>query len=162
MSEPTHDTASGRVWYLRTGSDTDGAVHEQRVEYLPASPAPPAHLHPAQDEHFFVESGAMIFVVDGQARRIATGEEITVTRGTPHLVYNASDTQPAVVRWQTRPALRTTEFFSTVAALGDDAALLDRALLAHEYRDVFRLVGPSRFAAAVLGRIARLLGRRLP
>lgn len=162
MNEPTHDGPSGRVWYLRTGTDTGGEVHEQRVEYLPASPAPPAHLHPAQDEHFLVESGAMIFVVDGHVRRVAAGEKITVPRATPHLVYNASDTAPAVMLWETRPALRTAEFFDTVAALGDEPRLLDRALLAHEYRDVFRLAGPTRYAVPLVGRLARLVGRRLP
>ncbi len=39
---------------------------------------------------------------------------------------------------------------------------LDAALLAHSYRDVFRLTGPVRFAVPVLARLAAMRGRSLP
>jgi mannose-6-phosphate isomerase-like protein (cupin superfamily) len=159
---PTHEDAATRVWYLRTAASSDGEVHEQRVEYRPGSPFPPAHLHPAQDEHFEVLRGAMRFVVDSREQVIRTGETLDVPRGTPHRARNASATEPAVVRWETRPALRTTAFFSTAAQLGDDRSLLDGALLAHEYRDVFRLTGPLRLLVPVLARLATLRGRTLP
>jgi mannose-6-phosphate isomerase-like protein (cupin superfamily) len=160
--DPTHEDATSRVWYLRTARSSDGEVHEQRVEYFPGSPFPPAHLHPAQDEHFEVEVGAMLFVVDGDERRVEAGQTLNIPRGTVHRARNASSTEPAVVRWETRPALRTTDFFSTAARLGDDASPLDLALLAHEYRDVFRLVGPRAPLVPVVARVARWTGRSLP
>jgi mannose-6-phosphate isomerase-like protein (cupin superfamily) len=159
---PTHESATARVWYLRTGEDSDGALHEQRVEYLPGSPFPPTHFHPAQDEHFEVERGRMLFVVDGTDRVVNAGETIDIPRGTPHRARNASQTDSAVVRWETRPALRTTAFFSTAARLGDRMNLLDSALLAYEYRDVFRLTGPTRLLVPVVARVARLTHRSLP
>jgi mannose-6-phosphate isomerase-like protein (cupin superfamily) len=159
---PTHEHTTSRVWYLRTGEDTDGELHEQRVEHLPGSPFPPTHLHPDQDEHFEVEHGRMLFVIDGTERLVSAGETIDIPRGTPHRARNASDSQPAIVRWETRPALRTTAFFGTAARLGDDMGLLDSALLAGEYRDVFRLTGPTRFLVPVLAGLARLAGRSLP
>jgi mannose-6-phosphate isomerase-like protein (cupin superfamily) len=159
---PTHEDATSRVWYLRTGEDTDGEVHEQRVEYLPGSPFPPTHLHPSQDEHFEVERGQMLFVVDGIERLVSAGETTDIPRGTPHRARNASPSEAAVVRWETRPALRTTAFFTTAARLGDDMGLLDSALLAHEYRDVFLLTGPTRLLVPVVARVARLAGRSLP
>lgn len=159
--EPTYTTPTSRVWHLRTGPDSGGDVHEQLVEYAPGSPFPPSHHHPAQDEHFEVVAGEMLFVVDGTRVRVGAGQSIDIQRGRSHRARNASASEPARVRWETRPALRTTEFFLTAAALGD-ASLPDMALLAHEYRDVFRLDGPERLAVPILGRIARLAGRRLP
>lgn len=161
-SPPTYETSTSRVWHVRTGETSGGDVHEQRVEYFPGSPFPPAHYHPNQDEHFEIERGAMLFVVGGEERVVRAGESLDIPRGTPHRARNASDTDPAFVRWETRPALRTTEFFLTAAALGDEAGLLDSALLAHEYRDVFRLSGPLRPLVPVVAGFARLVGASLP
>lgn len=158
---PTHETSTSRVWYLQTAGSSGGEVHEQRVEYLPGSPFPPEHLHPDQDEHFEIERGQMLFVVDGTDHLLGPGDTLDIPRGTAHRARNASSFQSAVVRWETRPALRTTEFFTTAAAL-DDAGTLDSALLAHEYRDVFRATGALGALVPILGRIARLRGRRLP
>jgi mannose-6-phosphate isomerase-like protein (cupin superfamily) len=161
-TSPTHEDGSSRVWYLQTGQSSGGAVHEQRVEYAPGSPFPPTHLHPSQDEHFEVESGRMLFVIDGLEHEVAAGGTLDIPRGTPHRARNASEVEPAVVRWETRPALRTTEFFSTAARLGQRMNLLDAGLLAHEFRDVFRPTGITRLAVPVVARLARLTGRTLP
>lgn len=161
-AEPTHQGRTSRVWYLQTAETSHGAVHEQRVEYLPGSPFPPTHYHPAQDEDFEVEAGRMLFVVDGEEHVVEAGGTLHIPRGTPHRARNASTTESAVVRWETRPALRTTTFFATAARLGDGMGLLDAALLAHEFRDVFRPTGVKRLLVPVIGRAARLVGRRLP
>jgi mannose-6-phosphate isomerase-like protein (cupin superfamily) len=160
--QPTHGDATSRVWYLRTGADTGGQLHEQRVEYLPGAPFPPEHLHPDQDEHFEVESGEMLFVIAGREHLIGPGEVIDIPRRTPHRARNASRSLSAVVRWETRPALRTGEFFSSAARLGPERALLDSALLAHEYRDVFRLCGPAAHFVPLLAGVARRRRRPLP
>jgi mannose-6-phosphate isomerase-like protein (cupin superfamily) len=161
-TRPTHEDGTGRVWYLQTGASSCGAVHEQRVEYRPGSPFPPEHLHPSQDEHFEIESGRMLFMLGGVEHVVEAGDTIDIPRGTPHRARNASREVAAVVRWETRPALRTTEFFSTAARLGPDMGVLDAALLAHEFRDVFRLTDGRRLLVPVVGRLARLTGRRLP
>ncbi len=159
---PTFETDDTRVWYLRTAASTQGAVHEQRVEYRPGSPFPPTHLHPEQDEHFEVEYGELLFVVDGEEHLVAAGGTIDIPRGTPHRARNHSGERPAYVRWETRPALRTGEFFAVAARLGTDPGLLAAALLAHEYRDVFRPAGPVGLLVPVIARLARLRGLRLP
>jgi hypothetical protein len=79
-----------------------------------------------------------------------------------HRARNASRSLSAVVRWETRPALRTGEFFSSAARLGPEPALLDSALLAHEYRDVFRLCGPASHFVPLLAGVARLRRRPSP
>jgi mannose-6-phosphate isomerase-like protein (cupin superfamily) len=161
-SRPTHEDSTSRVWYLRTATSSHGEVHEQRVEYFPGSPFPPVHLHPAQDEHFEVERGHMLFDVDGTEHHVSAGGTLDIPRGTRHRARNASSSESAVVRWETRPALRTTEFFTTAARLGDEMGLLDSALLAHEYDDAFQLVGPARMLVPGIARLATLLGRSLP
>ena len=158
----TYEDRFTRTTFLRTAADTDGRAHEQRVEYFPASPFPPAHLHPAQDERFVIEAGAMVFVVHGTAQVVGAGEEITIARKTPHRAKNASDTAPAVVRWETRPALRTGDFFYRAHLLGTDAGPIELALLAHEYRDVFRLCGPASHFVPLLAGVARLRRRPSP
>jgi mannose-6-phosphate isomerase-like protein (cupin superfamily) len=158
----SYEDEFSRVTFLRTAADTDGAEHEQRVEYYPGSPFPPTHLHPAQDERFLIETGAMVFVVDGAEKVVHAGEEIAVPRRTAHRARNASDTEPAVVRWETRPALRTGEFFYRAHLLGGKAGVTHLALLAHEYRDVFRLTGATALLVPVIGRLALVTGSRLP
>lgn len=159
---PTHRSATAAVWYLQTAESSDGEVHEQRVEYAPGSPFPPTHLHPRQDEWFEVEHGEMLFEIDGVEHRVAAGSSIQVPRGTPHRARNASAREAAVVRWETRPALRTTEFFTVGARLGDAPGVLVSALLAHRYQDVFRVTGPVGALVPLLAAVARALGRRLP
>lgn len=160
--KPTYVTRNTKVWFLRIASDSNGEVHEQRVEYHPGSPFPPTHFHPSQDEHFEVETGEMLFVVDGAALVVSAGSTIDIPRGTPHKARNASADRSAVVRWETRPALRSTEFFAVANWLGDDMGFLEGALLAHSYRDVFRLTGAIGALLPLVAGVANLFGRRLP
>ena len=162
IAAPTFQNSVSRVWYLRSVDDVGEPIHEQRVEYFPGSPFPPTHYHPDQDEHFEVEQGEMLFVIDGTERVLGVGDTIEIPRGTRHKAKNASSTDSAVVRWETRPALRTTAFFTTAGRLGDDTGPLDSALLAREYRDVFVTTGFIGLLVPVVSRIARMLGRTLP
>jgi hypothetical protein len=104
----------------------------------------------------------MLFLVDGEEHLVGAGESLNIPRGTPHRARNASASEPAIVRWETRPALRTTAFFTVAARLGDDMGILDSALLAREYRAVFRLTGPLAAVVPVAAALARLRCRRLP
>ena len=107
------------------------------------------------------EQRAMIYVVHGAEQRLEAGQVPEVVANVPHKARNASADEVAVVRWATRPALRTERFFRTVGALGD-AGVLHSALLAHEYGDVFRATGALALAIPAVARLARLFGRRLP
>ncbi len=157
-AQPTYTTPGSRVWVVRSDED----VYEQRVEHAAGSPFPPMHFHPAQDEYFEVENGAMVFVIDGIERTVAAGRSIEIGAGTPHKARNASTHEPALVRWVTTPALRSAEFFAAAAKLDPTAGLLDRAVFAHEYRDVFRATGPLGRIIPLVAALARLLGRRPP
>ncbi len=150
----------GVTEFLRTAVETDGELHEQRVVYRPDSPFPQTHFHPGQDERFIVEEGVMLFVLDGKEVPVGVGSEIEIPRGTRHKARNAQETETTTVLWQTRPALRTAEFFCTANALGRDT--LGQTLLVSEYSDVFRLAGPTAWLVPPLATVARVLGKRLP
>lgn len=132
------DDGHVRMEFVRTSAETDGELHEMHVTYAPASPLPPAHLHPAQEERFEVAEGELLFVIDGQPRTVAAGESITVPPGRVHQVRNAGPV-PAVATWQTRPALRTGEFFEAISAALADGDLEVVLGVVGEYAEVFRL-----------------------
>ena len=157
-TDPTYTASGSRIWVLRS----DDEVYEQRVEYAPGSSFPPMHFHPAQDEHFEIEQGAMTFVVDGEERTAVAGSEIDIPAGTPHKARNASADEPATVRWVTTPASRSAAFFAIAARLGDGAGPLEQAAFASEYRDVFQATGMLGRVIPLVAALARLLGRRPP
>lgn len=119
---------------------------ELEVSYGPGGEPPPKHLHPAQDEHFEVLEGSIRVRADGEERDLDAGETIDVPRGTAHQIWNPSSA-PARVLWQTRPALRTLEWFEAIDALhregkvtgGGTPSPVAMMPLLVKYRDVFRL-----------------------
>jgi len=133
-----------RLEILRTGVETDGTLHEMRATYVPESPLPPAHLHPDQDERFEVLEGTLRFLVDGEERTVHAGQFIEVPRGAVHQVHNPGGV-PAVAIWQTRPALRTAEFFHAIHTTTDAEDWEGLTAALREYRDVFLMV-PDPFA----------------
>lgn len=113
-------------------------LHEMRATYRPGSSPPPAHVHPAQAEHFEVHTGELVFVVDGEERVVGAGEGIDVPPGAVHQVHNPGSVD-AEVTWQTRPALRTGEFHCAIAAARDSGDLGRLLAVVEEYADVFVL-----------------------
>ena len=112
---------------------------ELRARYEPGGSAPPAHLHPAQDEHFEILEGAIVAVVADRVVEVSAGETLEVPRGTAHKMWNPSQ-EPAVTRWITRPAGRTLDWFREIAAVQGGEPLGNPATLLKRYEDVFRLV----------------------
>jgi mannose-6-phosphate isomerase-like protein (cupin superfamily) len=141
------------------------------AKYGPAGKPPPPHLHPVQDEHFEVIAGSVRAKVGGEERMLSAGEAIDIPRGTVHQMWNPGE-QPARVRWETRPAGRTEQWFRAIDALHREGRVgkdgmpgpLASGVLLSAYRDTFRLaVAPDvmlRPALAALGLIGRLRGYR--
>ena len=115
---------------------------EVEALYDPAGSPPPAHLHPAQAEHFEVLEGSVTTVVDGNQRALEPGDTLDIPAGAVHQMWNPG-ADPARVTWRTTPAGRTLEWFHALDAFqrdGDTAAI--GAALA-EYSDVFQLAEPT-------------------
>ena len=105
--------------------------------YGPGGAAPPAHLHPSQDEHFEVLAGAIRAVVAGEERDVSVGGTLDVPRGTSHQMWNPHG-EPARVRWETAPAGRTLDWFRALVRAQADPAT-DWPKLLGDFADVFRL-----------------------
>src|SRR6476661_7830518 len=86
----------------------DDEVLEVEAHYRGDAPLAQAHFHPSQDEHFEVLEGRVHAVIDGKEVWYDQGESFDVPAGVPHQMAAEGPTR---TRWETRPALRTAEFF---------------------------------------------------
>jgi mannose-6-phosphate isomerase-like protein (cupin superfamily) len=140
--------------FRQTGAETNGALHVQEARYPGHSAQPPLHRHPLQEERFQIVEGALAFRVGREERTVRAGDELVVPRGAFHCAYNPGDT-PSLVIWETRPALRTAEFFFAMdrASRGMGRArprLADAAAILREYSDEFELAKPPPLVQRIL------------
>jgi mannose-6-phosphate isomerase-like protein (cupin superfamily) len=128
------------------------------------------HVHDHCAEHFEVRAGRITFVLDGDERTLAAGEQVTVVPGTWHRWWNA-DEDEVQVRVRIEPAMRFEEAILVVWGLcadghtsadGRPSPLLG-AVVATRYRRELRYRSPpdavQRLLFPPLAAIARLLGR---
>ena len=166
MADRLDITAGERLEVVQDTPD----VLTVEATYAPCGSRPPAHYHPWQDEHFEVLEGHLRVQVAGAERDLRAGDILDVPRGCPHRMWNPAD-RPARVRWQTRPAGATREWFSALAAL-QGTRHVDRrgrprplafAALAHAHRDTFRLAlrpdAAGRLTVGTLAALAHATGR---
>jgi mannose-6-phosphate isomerase-like protein (cupin superfamily) len=116
----TNPVAGMTLLFVKTAADTDGELLEMEATYEPSSMPPIPHFHPSQREHFEILEGTMHARIDGAERELRAGDEVDVEPGTVHAMWNEGP-EPARTLWQTRPALRTEEFFEQTAAVFREA-----------------------------------------
>ena len=148
------DSGDVLIKYLETSAETGGALHAQEGRYKAHSAFPPLHCHPAQDERFQMIEGGLEFRVDGALRTVKAGDEIAIPRGAYHQARNPFD-EPAIVRWETRPALRTAELYrdlygATARHGGKRPPLHEAAAILREYRHEFRLAKPPALVQRIV------------
>jgi quercetin dioxygenase-like cupin family protein len=139
-----------RLTFLRTAADTGGELLEMESNWTLGGDQPAVHYHPHQEEHFEVLEGELRATVDGAAHTLRTGDVLDLPPGTPHSMWNPGPA-PARALWQTRPALRSEEFFEMVWRLArtakedpENAPDPDRvAAMMRDFEDVFRLGRPG-------------------
>lgn len=144
-----------------------------RIESVnpPGDRTEPVHLHPKQESGAEVVSGALVFEVAGEERRVGPGESITIPAGTPHRFWNDGEEDAHSVQ-HFRPALDIASFFETFFALAARGELdengmpplLQVAVMAPEFSDEIRPASPPwpvvRLMGLVLGPVARMRGYR--
>jgi quercetin dioxygenase-like cupin family protein len=132
-----HGPDGFRLQIVRTGDETGGELLEMEARYSGTGALPPEHLHPRQVERFEVLEGSVRAVVAGEERTYAAGETFEVPAGTPHQM---TADEPARVRWEVRPAMRTADFLERLyaAATGGPGGEAIPGLLA-EFSAEFRL-----------------------
>lgn len=127
-----------------TASSDD--VLAMEATWTSAGHMPPPHVHPAQDERFEVLEGGLRTIVDGVERTLHAGESLDVPRGAVHQMTAVVDGTRAI--WEVRPAMRTEDFFRSMAATnGNKLKQLD---LAARHADEFQPTG-------VLGALVRVV-----
>lgn len=114
------------------GRDTGGAFSMLEMEMAPHG-GPHAHVHPREDEYFYVLSGDYEVVVDGVRRPAGPGDLVVVPQGTVHRITAG----PAGGRHLTmfRPA-GPEAFFEQAGALHRDGRLDEPA-----YRELLARYG---------------------
>jgi hypothetical protein len=127
------------------------------------------HVHDHLAEHVEVRGGRVAFVIDGEERTLAAGEQLTVVPGTWHRWWNAGRDK-VQVRVRVEPAMRFEEAILVVWGLCADGhtnaegrpAPLFGALLATRYRREVRFRRPpdavQRLLFPPLAALARLRG----
>jgi mannose-6-phosphate isomerase-like protein (cupin superfamily) len=147
------DSGDILIKFLETAAETGGALHAQEARYKAKSPYPPNHCHPSQDERFQIIEGGLEFRVGGDTRVVRAGDEIAIAKGVYHQARNPFD-EAAIVRWETRPALRQAELFrdlyTAAAKHGGKPPLHEAAAILREYRAEFRLAKPPAFVQTVV------------
>jgi quercetin dioxygenase-like cupin family protein len=151
--------------FIKTAADTGGELLEMEATYESGSQKPPEHFHPSQREHFEILEGAMHAEIGGEERLLRAGDSVDIEPGVRHAMWNEGP-ERARTLWQTRPALRTENFFETIVRIGGAGkpGALQTAVIASEYRNEFRATSPSPALQAlvvpVLATVGRVLGRK--
>ncbi len=98
-----------------SGTDTNGALAIFEQTSLSQGRGTPLHVHPAQDEVFYVIEGAYEFLVGKERFSLTVGESIFLPREVPHAWTQASPKGKMLVTLQ--PAGKLENFFVQMAAL---------------------------------------------
>jgi quercetin dioxygenase-like cupin family protein len=153
---------------VRTAAETNGELLEMEATYEPGSVEPLEHYHPRQDERFDVLAGTIEATVGGERQTLTAGDTLDVPAGTVHAMWNGGD-DAARVNWQTRPALRTEDFFRVAGRLAQEGKLTPKgpsnpllgAAVMQEFRDESRPASPPAPIQAVAFPVLATLGRAL-
>ena len=100
---------------------------------------PPFHLHPHQEEWFYVMEGEVLFQIGGERKHLKAGESVLSPHNVPHAFTTVSEERGRMLIAFT-PAGRMEEFFRATAIPNppvQDAAFFRRYEM--------ELVGPSPF-----------------
>ncbi len=110
-----------------SGKDTDGALAIFEQTSLTPGKGTPMHVHPAQDEVFFVVNGNYFFKVGPDEFRLGPGDSIFLPRNVPHGWTQLSKSGKMTVTFQ--PAGKMEEFFLAVSSLKKTPSAAEMAQL---------------------------------
>jgi quercetin dioxygenase-like cupin family protein len=98
-----------------SGTDTNGGLAIFEQTSLSQGRGTPLHVHPAQDEVFYIVEGEYEFLVGSERFSLAVGDSIFLPRAVPHAWTQASPKGKMLVTFQ--PAGKLENFFLTMASL---------------------------------------------
>ena len=77
--------------FLATGKETDGKYFLSETTVTSGDPSPPVHTHSKEDEDFYLRSGTLTLVVDGEEIKLNEGEYLNIEKGGKHTWRNESN-----------------------------------------------------------------------
>jgi quercetin dioxygenase-like cupin family protein len=159
----------GRVVFRRTARETNGELLQFDFFLKPSGTIAEPHVHPRQEERFYVIGGSMRGRIEGRDQSVAQDDVVVVPPGTSHDWWSDGDDE-AHLLVEFRPALRIENFFEEAFALAragktDERGIPNiwqRAVLIKEYRhEIYPAFAPRPVVlagATLLAPIAHLLG----
>ena len=156
-----------RITFRRTAADTNGELLEFDLTLAPDGHVPGAHVHPEQEERFYVHSGRMVFRLGLRKIVAEAGDTVIVPAGRVHKFANGGD-EPAQVRVQVVPALDMEELFETTVALAEEGNTnrkgmpkpLHLALFVERFRREVRAPFPPAWMVRALMAPLRYIARK--
>jgi uncharacterized cupin superfamily protein len=113
MTMPDHADHPDKLVRAATGEMVDNPFHPVRLllsneesagevtiyEFLlpPKSPGSPPHTHSLEDEYFYVISGTLDVLSNGETLRLNPGDFAALNRGHAHMFWNGSDTPTELI-----------------------------------------------------------------
>ncbi len=121
-----------------SGTDTNGelAIFEQTS--LSPGRGTPLHIHPSQDEIFYVMEGTYVFKLGEQKFNLSAGESVFLPRAVPHAWTQVSEKGKMLVTLQ--PAGKLEDFFVSMAGLDHEPTMDEVAKLFSN--NEMKVVGP--------------------
>ena len=85
------------VRLLLSNAESSGEVTIYEFLLPPESPGSPPHTHSLEDEYFYVLSGTLDVLSNGETLRLNPGDFAALTRGHAHMFWNGSDTPTELI-----------------------------------------------------------------
>ena len=97
-----------------SGKDTDGALAVFEQTGMTPKGGPPFHIHPHQDEWFFILEGEYLFQVGEEKFTMKAGDTIFLPRNIKHAFIQLTENARTIVSYQ--PAGKMESFFTVTDA----------------------------------------------
>lgn len=94
-----------------SASDTDGQLSVFEQTGFTPNGGPPLHIHPYQDEWFYVLEGEYLFQVGDEKFGLKSGDTIFLPRQVPHAFIQRTEKAKVIVSYL--PAGKMEDFFKT-------------------------------------------------
>lgn len=94
----------------------------------PTGTGVPPHVHPTQDEHFFIMEGVYTLYLDGEWTTAGPGDTVKMPMGLPHAYYNKGEAPGKALFWVS-PAGRLSQLFDQLHNLQDPEEVVRRSAL---------------------------------
>lgn len=111
-----------RITFLKTTEDTGGQELVFNCYVTPGGASLPPHVHAAQEERFYVISGTLGVMLDGEEKRLYPGDSIVLPPRIKHAWWNAG-AYPVHFRVEVEPAEKLELVLEACAGLAMDGKL---------------------------------------